>query len=693
MAVLGESDSVITHMGRRLQACENANRLQLKSGAFPPILCCVVVNTVTLSSFSSGVVTGFVVLWALATSAVQLVEAAAMPRAEAWAAERALYQKAKGELATGAGQRYTEIRAQLEDYPLRIDLDFAVKLGQLHHMTAAEAKAFLSEARGTPLASRFLVAYLRHKAQDKHWQSFLGAVDALPEMPELQCYYYRALLATGSAERAFAGASTLWNVGFSQDNACDPLFSAWMQRGGPDDALIWSRALKAFKAKNGHLIRYVKRYASEELQLDLDELAAIYRRPSRVEGDHHSQRPRHTDILIAGVARLAQLNPQRAHQALVALERDHPFSSGQVAAVSLDIARHSLFAERSPAPEAWVEQQVATLKRDDLTVIWLRNAIAGGQWQAVQDGLQWLSEEARSQDRWVYWDARSREALSVEGSQPLYDKLAQRRSFHGFLAAEKVAGPYRLNEVRSSVNDVALAGSVGLGAARAQELLALGLSNEANEQWQHTLNLANFSERMALGTLAQQRGWPDFGVNAAITAGNWDRLDLRFPYAFWEVFVSAAMETEQDPFALIALARRESGLNPRARSKVGARGLMQLMPATARSVAKRDAVSYAGSKTLYEPQVNIALGASYYAGLVERYNGNRVKALAAYNAGPSRVSRWSSESQSMDQWVDSIPFAETREYVQAVLTYRVIYRLRAGKSVTLLTPMERTDLY
>jgi soluble lytic murein transglycosylase len=120
---------------------------------------------------------------------------------------------------------------------------------------------------------------------------------------------------------------------------------------------------------------------------------------------------------------------------------------------------------------------------------------------------------------------------------------------------------------------------------------------------------------------------------------------------------------------------------------------MQLMPATARSVAKENGVSYRGVRTLYDPQVSIALGTSYYAGLVERYDGNRVKALAAYNAGPSRVSRWLSDSQSVDQWVDSLPFAETREYVQAVLTYRVIYRLRAGEPAMLLTQGERDELY
>lgn len=616
-----------------------------------------------------------------------------LPPAEQWSTERALYQKAAAELATGAGQRYLELRAQLTDYPLRIDLDFAVKLGQLHPMKASQAKAFLDQARGTPLASRFLVAYLRHKAQDGHWKAFLELTDTPPEMPELQCYYYRAQLAVGSQAVAFEGASLLWNVGHSQDDACDPLFAAWMSAGGPSDAVIWSRALKAFEAKNGHLIRYVKRFASPDLHSHLDELAAIYRRPSRVEGDHHASSPRHTDILLAGVARLAQLNPERAYRALQALSDDHPMPQQQLENTQTDIARHSLFAERFPAPEPWITQQISTLRRDELTVIWLRNAIAEGNWPALQAGLKWLSDEGRAQDRWVYWDARSRKALQLEGGDALFAGLARERSFHGFLAAEAVGRPYQLNEAMVFAGNLELTEAVVLGAGRAQELMALGLRDEAKEQWQHTLNQAGSSEQIALGMIALDRGWPDFGVDAAIAAGHWDRLDLRFPYAFWEDFQGAASEMKQDPLSLLALARRESGLNPRARSKVGARGLMQLMPATARNVAKRQGVAYRGTKTLYEPEVNILLGTRYYAGLLERYDGNRVKALAAYNAGPSRVSRWLSGEQAMDQWVDSLPFAETREYVQAVLTYHVIYRLRAGQSAMLLTQLERTELY
>ena len=112
-----------------------------------------------------------------------------LPTSEQWAERRALYQKASAELDSGAGKRYQDMRAKLTDYPLEVDLDFSIKLGQLHDMTAEEARLFMASAQGTPLASRFLVAYLRHKAQDRRWQSFLGVLDDVPEMPELQCYY------------------------------------------------------------------------------------------------------------------------------------------------------------------------------------------------------------------------------------------------------------------------------------------------------------------------------------------------------------------------------------------------------------------------------------------------------------------------------------------------------------------------
>ena len=616
-----------------------------------------------------------------------------LPTPEQWADKRALYQRAAAELDSGAGNRYQGMRDALTDYPLEVDLDFSMKLGQLHDMTAEEASLFMASAKGTPLASRFLVAYLRHKAQDRRWQSFLDVLDAAPAMPELQCYYYRAKLATGDREVAFHGAERLWDVGFSQDDACDPLFDRWIASRGPSDDVIWSRALKAFDAKNGHLIRYVKRFASVPLQRDLDELAAVYRRPSRVEGDHHQKSPRHADILVAGVVRLAQLSPARAYQTFRSLRDDAAFTEFHLRAVKAAIVRHSLFAERSPAPPEWVDAQVANLRSDDLTLIWLRKAIGNSEWQAVLEGVEWLSPDLRVKDRWRYWSARSLDLLGERDTGTLWESLATSRSFHGFLAADRLSLDYQLNAALPATPLPTFSAPVRLGVGRAQELMALGDRREAKEQWRHTLNQMQRAERARLGEVALERGWPDLATDAANAGASWDRLDLRFPRGYWQIFRSVAEELEVDPYELLSVARRESGLYPRARSKVGARGLMQLMPATARSVARTRKEVYGGTNSLYDPSTNIELSATYYVNLLSRFEGNRVKALAAYNAGPSRVVRWTQKEMAVDQWVDSIPFGETREYVQAVLAYLVIYRAREAQPVSLLTASERETLY
>ena len=639
------------------------------------------------------VLSGAAGLWCLFCSTALGIETSPLLFADQWAEERALYEEARAELDSGVGNRYREIRSALADYPLSIDLDFSTNLGLLHDMTPAEAKTFIARAQGTPLASRFLVAYLRHKAQDRRWRAFLGVLDAPPAMVELQCHYYRAQLATGDQAMAYGGAAALWNVGFSQDDACDPLFDRWMAAGGPDDALIWSRALKAFQAKNGHLIRYLKRFASAPLQRDLDELGEVYRRPSRVEGGRYPDTERHGDIVAYGVVRLAQLNPNRGYQAMTALTQMHRLSAEQADLMRASIVRHSLFAERAPAPQPWVDTQIERLRDDELTLIWLRKQIAQSEWAAIQRGLNWLSGSAREQDRWRYWDARSRDQLRLGSTAGLWQALSQSRSFHGFLAADYLGSTYQLNARTPPSLDRPQSQVIWLGVGRVQELLVLNQQRLAKEQWRHTLNQVSTADRERLGDIAIEQSWFDLAIDAANSGAIWDRLDLRFPTVHWDEFQRIGTLQQLDANELIAIARRESGLYPLARSKVGARGLMQLMPSTARSMAAKQNHLYRGHASLYQPDTNILLGATYYRELMQRYERNRVKSLAAYNAGPSRVARWSSGALPFDQWVDSLPFGETREYVQAVLTYTVIYRIKNGVTASLLSQSERAAQY
>ena len=198
-----------------------------------------------------------------------------------WAAQtpeidHSLFLRAENELKTGAGPRYRALRARLEAHPLAVYLDFKALLKSLHGMPAEQALAFIEQANDTPLARRFTAAYLLHQGQDKRWQAFLAVSPDPPRDAELQCYFYRAQWQVGDRELARSGARSLWNIGASQASACDPLFEVWRAEGGLTDDLVWSRALLAFDARSGALLRYLKRFASNELSPLMDELITLY---------------------------------------------------------------------------------------------------------------------------------------------------------------------------------------------------------------------------------------------------------------------------------------------------------------------------------------------------------------------------------------------------------------------------------
>lgn len=598
---------------------------------------------------------------------------------------RGRFVDALAELATGQGPRYEELRGQLDDYPLALYLDFEALSARLHDLRPDEANAFLRRAKDSPLHNRFLAAYLEHKGHDRRWREFLAVVDEAPRDTRLQCYYYRALRSTGSVDAAWAGAESLWNVGHSQDEACDPLFERWIaDGGGPDDDLAWSRALKAFDERSPHLIRYVKRFSQPDTRALLDELLSVYRQPDRLVRDSHPASTAHAQLLTVGIRRLARVNPEKGRQALEQAAQQ-PFTDQQREAMEVLIARHSLFAQ-SAAPEPWLVETLGRLRDDELSGIYLRNQIAEGHWSALLYALDWLTESAAARDVWRYWRARALEQTGrTDEARSTLRALATERSYHGFLAAEALGLPYSLN----AVDQESVALPVDAGLARVRELMALDRLDDARLEWRWLLGRHNREGLLALAEHALTQEWPNFAIDAANTAKAWDRIDLRFPLAFSDTFDAMAIEQGVEAAELMAIARRESALYPLAQSRVGARGLMQVMPSTGRQVARKAGLNWRGA-ALYDVDYNLAIGSRYYRQLLERFDGHPAKALAGYNAGPNRVERWLQRDLPMDQWIDSLPFRETREYVRAVLAYTVIYRERAGRRGTILSAQNWT---
>ena len=624
--------------------------------------------------------------------------AAAQPSSESLANSRQQYSEAREAVDKGRWTEYRKLRPGLEDYPLAIYLDYFQLTRQPETVRPADALRFISDTEGSPLPNRFSRRYLTLAGQERRWQDFLQVQPEEPSSTDLKCYYFRAKLAQGDTDIAWAGAERLWDHGQSRPKVCDPLFSAWLKAGQLSDEVVWSRQLKAFDARQRSLITYVARRASPELAPWADKLLAVYLQPEKIRQQSlPAGSPYSADIASHGLALLARYSPPRALQYWQQYQDELTFTEQQQRQVENAIALHGLFA-RAEELSPWLPGALARLQEDRLVEIRLRWALGEQDWPVMAQTLPLLSPERQQADVWRYWQAVlvEREGDSSQANA-LFASLAGERSYHGFLAADRLGKAYAFNH-QTPVLDAVTAGQLQQEPVvlRVGELNFHESYDLAHSEWYYLLQRSDDNVRNEqLAQLASAQGWYRMAIDAASRARSWDALDLRFPMPYQDAFRRNASIQQVPSTELMAIARRESAFYPQARSPVGARGLMQLMPATGREVAaslgKRQV-----SSDLFEVEHNVLLGSAYYRQMLDRFGGNRIFALTAYNAGPHRVDRWRhkpGEGVSVEIWVDTIPYKETREYVQAVLSYNVVFQYLMGDTHSLLTPAERKAQY
>jgi soluble lytic murein transglycosylase len=222
---------------------------------------------------------------------------------------------------------------------------------------------------------------------------------------------------------------------------------------------------------------------------------------------------------------------------------------------------------------------------------------------------------------------------------------------------------------------------------RARELFLVGQDGRGRSEWDAVVGQFEPQQKMQAAILAQRWGWHSRAIAAAASVGEFDDLLLRYPLPFQNTFEQYSAEASIPLTWAYGVARSESLFMRDVRSSAGAVGLMQLMPATGRKVAKQIQLSYSGLNTLTDPGSNIRLGTAYLAQMAERFDGNRVLATAAYNAGPHRVESWLPETGTLDArvWIENIPFNETRQYVRRVLEAETIFHWRMTGEVRRLS--------
>ncbi|MDX8398583.1 MAG: transglycosylase SLT domain-containing protein [Mariprofundaceae bacterium] len=327
------------------------------------------------------------------------------------------------------------------------------------------------------------------------------------------------------------------------------------------------------------------------------------------------------------------------------------------------------------AAQGWLDSLSLAVQTAETRAWSVRLLLVKQDWEQVLDNVSKMPKWQQDESRWLYWRAIALSELDqAEQAKLILESLALGRGYYSFLSADRLGQAYRMGAV-----DMLQEGKASLlnkpFMRRAYEWLQLQEPGKAGREWQQGMRGMPLDIWKQALQLAASWGWYDRVIQAASKADAFDALALRFPMGFSSEVNDAAGLKGLDHSLLWSVIRQESVFNARAISRVGAQGLMQLMPSTAKYVAKKHGVKRSESKNLLNPAVNIRLGSLYLSDLLQRFDGNRALAVAAYNAGSTRVKRWRKRLafKHADIWVELIPFNETRRYVQQVLAFTAVY--------------------
>jgi soluble lytic murein transglycosylase len=544
---------------------------------------------------------------------------------------------------------------------------------RLEAATPEEVRGFLAAYRDGPLAQRLRSEWLKLLGERGEWEQFNAELPRLVSRDiEITCYALRNRM-QASPQEALREARSLWFVTRDLPDSCTPLLDSLIAAGVISGDDLWTRIRAALEAGRVSQARWIADWlpageAPEPRSLERAAAnpAAYLDRPGHNLGTRASR-----ETVMFAVHRLARVAPAQAAQRWTKLEgrfsrEERAYVWGMIG--YLGAMRHE------PDALSWYARAG---ELSDRQLAWkVRAALRVGNWQEVLAAVDAMSDREKSISAWRYWKARALKATGhVTEANALLAPLATDFGFYGQLALEELGGKIAAPTTgyKPSAEDVRAMGRRA-GLRRALELYRLGLRAEANAEWQWAIRGFDDRELLAAAELARRHEVYDRAINTADRTIGLHDFELRYIAPYRDVLKAHTAQLALDEAWVYGLIRQESRFIPEARSVKGASGLMQLMPQTARWVARRIGLKNWRWSQVTDVGTNVGLGTYYLRHVLDALDGQPVLASAAYNAGPNRARAWRPESAMEGAvFAETIPFTETRLYVKNVMANATYY--------------------
>ena len=555
---------------------------------------------------------------------------------------------------------------------------------------AAEIRTFLAANPNSVLADGLRRDWLKILGKLDQWELFTTEAPLLnSEDAEITCHQWRNRLSRNDRD-VMTEAKAFWTAARAAPSACDGVFARLFAEKTLSSSDGWLR-VRTFLENNQ--LADARRSAAL-----IPNVPASFERDTANVGQNPSQFLQREKLQVASqgsvelflfaFTRLARTDADRA--ALLLDAHGTKLAAGDLAYSWAQVGLYGAM-QHDVGALGWFERAGSRLT--DMQAGWkARAALRAGDWLSVRAAINAMSDSERRESTWRYWLARAAQQTGdLERARALRESLARENNFYGVLSAEELGLPARPSWQGWKPSRVEIDTVIQRPAiSRALALYRLDLRTEGLREWLYGIRDMDDQQLLAAAEAARVANIPDRAINTAEKTLSVHDFAQRYPTPHRADLTTRVQAQGLDEAWVYGLIRQESRFMADAKSRAGAMGLMQLMPATATWAAKKVSMDQFSLSKVTDIPVNLSLGAFYLRHVLDDL-GHPVLATAGYNAGPGRARRWrAAEALEGAIYAESIPFNETRDYVKKVMVNAWFYAHQAGATTRRLKEMMGT---